>query len=237
MATNKDNKLFVTLKDVLEEVKVDLGLSTNNKDLQLFQWILRGVENLALASQSEVKVKFLPVNKINTVILPSDFFDLVRIGVLCGDKIKYFTNHLNMAKLLTQDNCGTEIIAATESCCKHHNQEFERLFGQFRLDIPNGIIRINTGYLFGEDDKVYLEYISNGIEKDGDLMVRAAGKQALIAYVHWQNSMYPTTSRDVAIRKQQYDYEAKRLNRINNPLSIADIREVVNKNMMYEPKW
>ena len=234
---NKDNRLFVKLEDVLEEVKVDLGLSTNNKDLQLFQWIIRAVRSLAISSQTETKVKFLPINQVNTVILPVDYFDLVRIGVLCGDKIKYYTQYMNMAKMLGVDNCGQEYYDTTKACCEQKNKEFEVEFGHYRIDIPNGIIRLSQHLNFGENDKVYLEYITNGTEVDGDLLIRSSAMQTVIDYVHWQNSLFPRMTQESVKRETIYKDSLKKLNRMNNPLSIADIREVVNKNMYYEPKW
>ena len=228
------NNLFVSINDVLNQVKLDLGKMDNRQDTQLISWIIQGIRDLALAGASLPKAVILPINhKIKTVNLPTDYFDWCRVGLECEQGIKFLTQATNYAKVTRRDDCGDEDIAALESCCHEPNLEFENTFGKFSIDIAQGRIILDSRI---QADNIYFEYISDGTEIDGKVMLRQAALAALRAYVHLQDAMFPRVKQDFSVRDMTYKQEKRLLHRANNAISIADIREVIQNNRHNFPK-
>lgn len=220
--------MFIKPAQILQEVKDDLALGDNRKDYIILKHILSGVRELALSGQSVPKAVMLPINEnIKTVNLPEDFVDWLSVGIVCGGEVQKFIQAKSFAKALWKDDCGNEIIKASEDCCDKSNRHFENFFGKFDVDIANGRIRLNPNIT---EEHLYLEYISNGLEPDGDILIREAAASTLVAYVHYQLNRLPRSTPDLPEKKQEYERQLRRLNRINNPISLTDIATIIDKN-------
>lgn len=82
----------VTLKDVIGDFKIALDSDdyiSNVSDVQLRNIALRGIRDIGFDIGKKVKSLKLPVETNDTVLLPDDFVDLIKIGVVAEDGLVY----------------------------------------------------------------------------------------------------------------------------------------------------
>jgi hypothetical protein len=82
----------VTLKNIIGDFKIALDSDdyiSNVSDVQLRNIALRGIRDIGFDLGKKVKSLKLPVETNDTVNLPDDFVDLIKIGVVAGDGLVY----------------------------------------------------------------------------------------------------------------------------------------------------
>jgi hypothetical protein len=82
----------VTLKDIIGDFKIALDSDdyiSNVSDVQLRNIALRGIRDIGFDLGKKVKSLKLPVETNDTVNLPDDFVDLIKIGVVADDGLVY----------------------------------------------------------------------------------------------------------------------------------------------------
>jgi len=169
-------------------------------------WIIafRGLENAHYNITAEPKTVRLLVEGNNTVKLPPDYTNWVKIGVMnnLGELstlrvnnalTTYRDNNPNRLELLTADvNSGWSGTNAVFPFVNYYyNGTFTPLFGvgggliQFgecRVDEANNVIVLPPDYRF---DSVLLEYISCPT-RDEDYVVDRRLREALITFIGWK---------------------------------------------------
>ena len=92
---SKEGMNYVTLRQVMDDfmlsVDVDDYISSVN-DAQLRNIALRGIREFGFDISKRIKSLKSSVNSNNTVDLPSDYVDLVKVGIVGGDGIVYVLN-------------------------------------------------------------------------------------------------------------------------------------------------
>jgi len=90
----------VTLKDVIGDFKIALDSDdyiSNVSDVQLRNIALRGIRDIGFDIGKKIKSLKLPVETNDTVLLPDDFVDLIKIGVVAEDGLVYvFAENKNL---------------------------------------------------------------------------------------------------------------------------------------------
>ena len=82
----------VTLKNIIGDFKIALDSDdyiSNVSDVQLRNIALRGIRDIGFDVGKKVKSLKLPVETNDTVLLPDDFVDLIKIGVVAEDGLVY----------------------------------------------------------------------------------------------------------------------------------------------------
>lgn len=82
----------VTLKNIIGDFKIALDSDdyiSNVSDVQLRNIALRGIRDIGFDVGKKVKSLKLPVETNDTVNLPDDFVDLIKIGVVAEDGLVY----------------------------------------------------------------------------------------------------------------------------------------------------
>ena len=94
----------VTLKNIIGDFKIALDSDdyiSNVSDVQLRNIALRGIRDIGFDVGKKVKSLKLPVETNDTVNLPDDFVDLIKIGVVAEDGLVYvFAENKNINQKL-----------------------------------------------------------------------------------------------------------------------------------------
>lgn len=80
--------MYVTATEIVQEVMVSKGQSTNHKYPQYLSWVLRGIQKLNLDAVRNIKTAILTPTDYGTVDLPLDLMAITKVGVRDGDIIR-----------------------------------------------------------------------------------------------------------------------------------------------------
>jgi hypothetical protein len=209
---------------------IDAAELSQHKYFKLWNLAITCVRtDLGLDFFAQIKSVKLPVNDNKTVDLPEDYQNYSKVGVLNGlgevIPLGYNSKLTTYASLLpdriekTQDN---ELY--DPSCPVWFNYwnggTYVNLYGvpsgapsvgTFKVDNNNGIILLSENFSY---DYIILEYVASP-DMNKDILVPVQFKQAIIAYLSWQDIAHMPTSRrgslgDKRDRKNEY-YNQRRL--------------------------
>jgi hypothetical protein len=182
-------------------------MSTHRKG-KLTQLAIKGfIRELRMSALPSVKAVYLNTNEINCIDFPKDYLYYTKIGVNIGNKIWTLTRNDNLVLTRKEDECGMEyrdVAAGNCSCSTGYpfvpfwngatwngglygvgggiNSE-----GYYRIDFDKQRIQFDNRV---PQTQILLEYVSSGVEPDGNMLVPEEAVNCLIAYVHWQNIMH-----------------------------------------------
>ncbi len=211
---------------------IDASEQSSNKYYKLFQIAVRGVENLGLDFFYQVKSVKLPVNANLTVTIPSDYIKYTKVGVLNskGEVIPLKYN----SKLTTYADLFSDRLTKTQDDSLYNwyswdspifynywnGYAYSNLYGipsgtpfigSFKIDNANGVILLDESFPY---EYVMLEYIASP-QVDGDYYIPVDFKEALLAWIAWQDIQNMPASRkgslgDKRDRRSNY-YNERRL--------------------------
>ena len=111
---SSDSMNFVTLEQLLGDYKITIDsddYAANASDVALRNFALRGIREFGFDVTSRIKSLKLPIDSTNnTVALPDDFVDIVKIGVVTDDgfvRTLGQNKHLNQSRKYEVDSNGT----------------------------------------------------------------------------------------------------------------------------------
>ena len=93
------NKFF-KVSSIVDQVCIDLELPTDKYFNKFLSWALFGIVDLKMDAANDVITVKLPVSDVNTVTLPENYVDWVKIGVQDG---QYVRTYCVNKELSTQD--------------------------------------------------------------------------------------------------------------------------------------
>jgi hypothetical protein len=202
----------------------DLGLPTSRFFTQFLHWAVKGYRELNIIGlMPSIKYVQLPVNPAtNTVLLPLDYINFIKIGVNCHNiciNLDY-NEELVMHSpdyALPCPCTGTQIsnyVAAVCQCEEPFSGGFPywnwggAYNGLWNYDLPNlgvgpgfygGGYRINRELGVIQIDSclapkiIYMEYQSTGIDMNsGDAIIPQDAIPALNNYIHWERCRFST---------------------------------------------
>jgi hypothetical protein len=109
---------YITLRQVLDDFIITLDgddYASNASDVAIRNFALRGIRELGFDVSKRIKSLKLSINSTNdTVALPDDFVDLIKIGVVDDDGLLYVfgqNKNLNYSRAYSTGNTTTDSAA------------------------------------------------------------------------------------------------------------------------------
>lgn len=244
----KDTAQWIPLAEVVYQY-IDQAKLTGAEFRRLWTIGVRGAEELGLDVHGQVKSVKLMVNDNKTVNLPSDFIGFSKVGVFNGqgEVSTLRRNHgLTGYKIDSSDRLSKNTDTTTSSTFRLQNLAYVNYFdgaryvnifgagavlkseGEFDIDEEQGILYLDNNYGY---DYVVMEYLSSPAD-DVDYKVPFQVKEAVLAFIAWQDIMYMPLGRrasmvDRQMRRKEY-YNQKRLANFRiNPVTPWDANEVI----------
>ncbi len=251
---------------IVQQCQADLDMQNTKHSMRFMQWAINGYREMNKANviQNTIKSTTLILDEHREAILPSDYYDYVRIGVcIQGYIINYDRNdticHERRREPCTDDEvcCTLDNIWANPQgwwlgnywqwgwMPYNHNGTFNAGYygkgegfyhGGYVIDEERGIIKFDKRV---KCDFVLLEYQSSGGIEEGNAYIPDICIEALRHYVHWQRCMF---SRDPAERNNQethrkrYQREVKRIVAKVNSLTMHQILSEFRASIHQLPK-
>lgn len=228
-----DTSSTVSLNYILASVKNYLQVD-DKQDEYFMQLIIDCITDLNIfhVDISGSKTVVLPVTVLNTVDLPSDFIDYIKIGMLVNNKITSLSLNENLAMMFTED-CGEETTPNIQTLLDypvehHYGVGGGYNIGEYKIDKRNHRIVINGTIPGGQ---VVMEYVSSGV--CADTVVPRYAVPAIRAYVLWQRiDNDPRVPLNEKERKNHiYVTEMRRLKEFASRLTVDEIMDALYRGM------
>jgi hypothetical protein len=233
--------MLKNLHYIVNSVQLELDDMTSHRKAKLLQLCVKGWRELQLSALPSVKAVFLKTNEINCINFPDDYEYYTKIGVAMGGQIWTLTRNDNMVLTRRKDECGNDYrdVASGACGCDYgypfvpfwwNNTYYGGLYGYGGGINSEGYYRIDYDLRRIQfDDRVpqteiLLEYVSNGIEPNGQSVVPGYAINCMIAYVHWQNIMHnrKISLAEKEMKKKEYFDEYSKMIEIINPFNLSE---------------
>ena len=195
--------MFLTLDELVREYLIEIGEQTLHKKMRYLQYGINGLREFNFDTTGVPKPVVLPVNDNDTVDIPDDFIDYIRIAI-CGvdGQLQDFAQNKDICFPRAKSDCGdivpddssggTVLIDHFEGGQFRNNEFIGRRFGEGGGSPGPGAYRFNLrkGYISLQGftgDNIILEYMAD-IEKNdkGNFTVHPFIVQALKSWMAWQ---------------------------------------------------
>lgn len=256
---------FITLDTIVRSALLDCGYSMHWY-LQFLHYGQNVLRELSFDDIHAIRSVLMNVNTYGAVDLPDDYVDKIRIGVRYGQFVRPLLEDGTMNRLKDYDSTGNVIRYSDDAniypnginninygfstplfwrlnTTNEYGENIGRLFGfgqGTELDTYS-IIRERNQIQFNENmgyTQIVLDYISDGMSSDACAAVDVYAIQTIKTYIKWQRKehsrSYSMGEREM--EKQQYYTERKKLRSRKNPLTIEQLKRIMNRNYMAAPK-
>lgn len=249
----KDNWRFYTLSaaaySALEDIQED-----ESQFNRFLHFAFEGYREFAMDQSYEVKTVEIPMQPWKQISFPLDMIDWSKVGFKDGNLIKVLTQenqgnvpkNFNIVNGVPQENPpppDIETIPVTQDLIPFFgygnffgNPAADRIYGfglsynylgYFDVDYKNRVINFKN--TVGAYTKIYLEYITDGINYTGQTIINPYAFKLIKTYIHWQrkenDDRYSIGEKERAMRiyNRERGLVAERM--LN--LTISDIREIL----------
>jgi hypothetical protein len=236
---------------------LDIGEDESRYE-QFLHWGLEAVKDFHMDQARSIKTKRIEMTPYKTADLPMDMVDLVNVGIQNADRLYIFRQDSSLIFRKKADTIVPEpsIVQPISSLSwvdnyyisNYTNDRGEfigRMFGCLVGNDHEGYYRINedcteiqfNADVVSKDDKVYVEYISDGFDATEETMVDTRASKLIKLYIHWQKAEYSRSSTAEKERARQLYYnEMAMVQRRMLPFTLEDIREVLERRYTQSPK-
>ncbi len=206
---------LVTIDSIVRKAMAAMGEETMHKYQRLLMFALNAAREFYMDSARSVKTVKLTMNDVKQVELPIDFVDWVKVGVVCGDRIKVFGVKDDLPILVNEDSCGNPVKYDNCDCNVNTLPHNYNGFGGYAFinyvneygEVIGGVYGIGGGYTdigyfrvlqnmgdhgilqFNSEvntTDVYFEYISNGFDPKKETLIHTYAETAIEFYIHWR---------------------------------------------------
>lgn len=237
----------------LEQIVTDFVFSidsddyvNNVSDTMVRNLALRGIRDLGFDIMKRIKAANLNVSATNTVTLPADYVDLVKIGIVGEDGLVYVFGE-NKNKNLLANNAGDlpdYLLGYSDFIYRNfvNSTTDGRLYGyggghysgEYRINLGENRIELTLGT---GTDTVYIEYIADEA-LSADPSVHVYAEQAIRAYIYYhlveRKSNVPAVEK--ARARQEYYNERRLANARLKSFSKEEALKTIRKNFKQSPK-
>lgn len=191
-----------TLDEITDIALADCQYGQHHRE-QFLLWAWLGWREYYMDQGKSVAITELDLSPSMEADLPDDFVDWTSVYTQSsnGQKIT-FVHDRGIALNDTLNTSEKKLFSVSEANPTLANQYVSR-WGSTGIRFTEGVIHNGTGYfrcdyarnklafnaLFTRPDKITLEYLSNGVEKKGFLLVHEYAVGALREYIHWQRKL------------------------------------------------
>ena len=238
----------------LEQIVTDFVFSidsddyvNNVSDTMVRNLALRGIRDLGFDIMKRIKAANLNVSATNTVTLPADYVDLLKIGIVGGDGLVYVFGE-NKNKNLLANNAGDlpdYLLGYSDFIYRNfvNSTTDGRLYGyggghysgEYRINLGENRIELTLGT---GTDTVYIEYIADEALA-GNPSVHVYAEQAIRAYIYChlveRKSNVPAVEK--ARARQEYYNERRLANARLKSFSKEEALKTIRKNFVQSPKY
>jgi hypothetical protein len=238
----------------LEQIVTDFVFSidsddyvNNVSDTMVRNLALRGIRDLGFDIMKRIKAANLNVSATNTVTLPADYVDLLKIGIVGEDGLVYVFGE-NKNKNLLANNAGDlpdYLLGYSDFIYRNfvNSTTDGRLYGyggghysgEYRINLGENRIELTLGT---GTDTVYIEYIADEALA-ADPSVHVYAEQAIRAYIYYhlveRKSNVPAVEKGRA--RQEYYNERRLANARLKSFSKEEALKTIRKNFVQSPKY
>ena len=240
----------VSLKQIINDfvLTMDSDDYVNNvSDTVIRNLALRGIRDLGFDIMKRVKAANLNVSATNTVTLPADYVDLLKIGIVGEDGLVYVFGE-NKNKNLLANNAGDlpdYLLGYSDFIYRNfvNSTTDGRLYGyggghysgEYRINLEENRIELTLGT---GTDTVYIEYIADEALA-ANPSVHVYAEQAIRAYIYYhlveRKSNVPAVEK--ARARQEYYNERRLANARLKSFSKEEALKTIRKNFVQSPKY
>jgi len=238
----------------LEQIVTDFVFSidsddyvNNVSDTMVRNLALRGIRDLGFDIMKRIKAADLNVSATNTVTLPADYVDLLKIGIVGEDGLVYVFGE-NKNKNLLANNAGDlpdYLLGYSDFIYRNfvNSTTDGRLYGyggghysgEYRINLEENRIELTLGT---GTDTVYIEYIADEALA-ANPSVHVYAEQAIRAYIYYhlveRKSNVPAVEK--ARARQEYYNERRLANARLKSFSKEEALKTIRKNFVQSPKY
>jgi len=238
----------------LEQIVTDFVFSidsddyvNNVSDTMVRNLALRGIRDLGFDIMKRIKAANLNVSATNTVTLPADYVDLLKIGIVGEDGLVYVFGE-NKNKNLLANNAGDlpdYLLGYSDFIYRNfvNSTTDGRLYGyggghysgEYRINLGENRIELTLGT---GTDTVYIEYIADEALA-ANPSVHVYAEQAIRAYIYYHHverkSNVPAVEK--ARARQEYYNERRLANARLKSFSKEEALKTIRKNFVQSPKY
>lgn len=247
----KDSARYVPLETIVKFYMSEANL-TGAHYQRLYHLAHRGLVDIGLDITEEPKTLKLDVDANKTVVIPDDYIQWIKVGVLNerGEVATLRRNDsLTTYGMEDNDRLSKNTGDGVRSKTPFFHDSYQNFnssgslynlygirnnmdyYGEFKVDDASNLILLDNDYSY---DHIILEYLSNPTA-DSDLVIPIQAQEALIAFLRWMDIISMPASRRVnmgekQIRKREY-YNQRRLAKARiRPFRLWDTNEVIRLN-------
>lgn len=238
----------------LEQIVTDFIFSmdsddyaNNASDTAVRTLALRGIRDLGFDIMKRIKAANLAVSATNTVTLPADYVDLLKIGIVGEDGLVYVFGE-NKNKNLLANSAGDlpdYLLGYSDFIYRNfvNSTTDGRLYGyggghysgEYRINVEENRIELTLGTGVAE---VYIEYIADEALA-ADPSVHVYAEQAIRSYIYYRlierKSNVPAVEK--ARARQDYYNERRLANARLKAFSKEEALKTIRKSFVQSPKY
>jgi|TARA_R110000823_G_C15915995_1_gene498230 hypothetical protein len=240
----------VSIEQIINDFVLSLDsddYANNASDVVLRNLALRGIREMGFDSMKRIKAANLTVSSTNTVDLPADYVDLVKIGTVGEDGLVYIFGE-NKNKNLLANNTGDQpdyLLGYSDFIYRNfvNSTTNGRLYGyggghysgEYRINTEECRIELTLGT---GTATVYIEYIADEALSDCP-SVHVYAEQAIRSYMYYRlvdrKSNVPASEK--ARARQEYYNERRLANSRLKAFSKDEALKTIRKNFKQSPKY
>ena len=238
----------------LEQIVTDFVFSidsddyvNNVSDTMVRNLALRGIRDLGFDIMKRIKAANLNVSATNTVTLPADYVDLLKIGIVGEDGLVYVFGENKNKNLLANyaGNLPDYLLGYSDFIYRNfvNSTTDGRLYGyggghysgEYRINLEENRIELTLGT---GTSTVYIEYIADEALAENP-SVHVYAEQAIRAYIYYhlveRKSNVPAVEK--ARARQEYYNERRLANARLKSFSKEEALKTIRKNFVQSPKY
>ena len=240
---------YIPLSQVINDFKITTDsddFTSNASDVAIRNFALRGIRELGFDVVSRIKSIKLDVDKTNnTVAIPDDYVDMIKLGVVDSDGIiRVFgeNKHINYSRKVS----GTSTSDSEEGPLPieaNFINSLGRLYGIgggfregfYRLNLDQNRIEIDTD---ASHDSLVMEYVADEARSTNPV-IHVYAEEALRSYIYYKLCERKSTvpANEKARARSEYYNERRKANRRLSNFSKEEAMRVTRKNFKLAPKY
>jgi len=240
-----DKAIYYTISAAVWSVLEDMQAGAERFN-QFLKFALDGARLFQFDMLHEVKSVELEMEPWKQICFPGDMVDWHKIGFRHGDGVAVFVNDPTVPKIYDGSPCDPQAHKAPENdgttiadaelidsyLDGDHYYGAEagvNYAGYFDVDERNRVF--NFKRTIASLTKVYLEYITDGINYSGQTVIHPYAFRALQLYIHWQRKEYDDRfglgEKERAQRLFEREFDDAMVRNLN--MSIEDVHDALLK--------
>lgn len=238
---------FVTLDSIVRSALMDIGESMSRYE-QFKHFAIEAYRDFHFDMAQSVKTVQLSLSAWKAINIPIDMVDWVMIGVVVDNKIRAFTNddRISLYRPDDDEDGVTDDIVTTASpdvpadvpfyfwnVVNSQGEDAGQLYGLTVKHNGQGYFKMNPerkeiqfSPAVDSNTKIYLEYISDGIDPNAQTVVHIYAAKLIKNYIHWSRVKFSKSANQAQIQRAMDDYN-KELFKVQNRIQKITVEDVL----------